>query len=153
VFYSGLVPSLIGAVHVAVQFPLYERLKILFSKPLFSTALDSPDLVASSTGASPSTFAIISSSVLSKIAASCSTYPHEVIRTRLQNQRGGTRAPGNKYTGILRTIQVVYREEGWRAFYAGMGVNMFRTLPSNAITLLTFELVSRRLKQWKDEEG
>lgn len=30
-FYKGLLPSLFGVAHVAVQFPLYEKLKSLYS--------------------------------------------------------------------------------------------------------------------------
>lgn len=31
-FYRGMFPSLIGVSHIALQFPLYEKLKVLYRK-------------------------------------------------------------------------------------------------------------------------
>lgn len=38
-FYKGLLPSLFGVIHVAVQFPLYEYLKSLYCECLPSLSL------------------------------------------------------------------------------------------------------------------
>ncbi|OZJ01978.1 hypothetical protein BZG36_04897 [Bifiguratus adelaidae] len=124
-FYKGLGPSLIGVSHVAVQFPLYEKLKVWLT----------PE------GQPANTAIILCSSSTSKMAASIATYPHEVIRTRLQNQ---TIKP-HKYQGILHGIKVIYEEEGFRAFYKGMGTNLLRTVPASALTILTYELLVREL--------
>ncbi|KAI3642431.1 hypothetical protein MP228_011986 [Amoeboaphelidium protococcarum] len=79
-FYRGLVPSLFGVAHVAVQFPLYERLKA----DKFADRLMYSDRVVSSMG-DPSQVQIFFSSTISKAIASMTTYPHEVLRTRLQS--------------------------------------------------------------------
>ena len=167
-FYSGLGPALLGLTHVAVQFPLYEQFKRIFVR----------NHIAS--GAVPGKagdvdfLGILAASVLSKICASSVTYPHEVLRTRLQTQfrpngkskltringsagSGGgfvsgdgvtsgvireslEAKPSPRYAGIIRTARTVYTEEGWRAFYAGMGTNMIRAVPASAMTLLTYEM-------------
>lgn len=88
---------------------------------------------------------ILLASALSKMAASLATYPHEVIRTRLQNQ---TRKP-YKYNGIIHAIKVMSKEEGVRGFYKGLSTNLVRTVPSSALTILTYELVVRKLDSWK----
>lgn len=94
---------------------------------------------------SKGTTAILMASSLSKMAASMATYPHEVIRTRLQNQ---TKKPF-KYHGILHAIKVILAEEGLRGFYKGLPTNLLRTVPSSAMTILTYELLVKRLDELK----
>jgi len=147
-FYRGLFTSLLGISHVAVQFPLYEQLKRWFqgksNQPLSSTS-------------------ILACSGISKMTASIATYPHEVLRTRLQTQRrlvnpefgrrGPTLPPSqlpgaelHGHGGIIRTFQMILKNEGWRGLYKGLSVNLFRTVPNSAVTLLTYELIMRRLR-------
>jgi len=171
-FYSGLTPALLGLTHVAVQFPAYEYLRRKFTgQGMGMTAEGDP---------SSHWVGVLSASVLSKVLASSATYPHEVIRTRLQTQqrsmpsasteytafRGGLEAtessgPGAiiqktkavipRYKGIVTTFKTILREEGWRAFYAGMGTNMMRAVPAATTTMITYELVIRRLNRARAE--
>ncbi|KFA61402.1 hypothetical protein S40285_03606 [Stachybotrys chlorohalonatus IBT 40285] len=160
-FYSGLTPALLGLSHVAVQFPTYEYLKTTFTGHSMGEALAS--------GEKENWFGVLSASVLSKILASSATYPHEVIRTRLQTQRrpvageqylqglGITGATPSetaklqtpKYRGVVMTFRTILHEEGWRAFYAGLGTNMMRAVPAATVTMLTYEYVMKQLNQAK----
>ncbi|KAJ2078737.1 hypothetical protein H4R24_004266 [Coemansia sp. RSA 988] len=125
-FYKGLGSSLLGSTHVAVQFPLYEFLKRWMH-------VDNEHQLESSR--------ILLASAASKMVASSVTYPHEVIRTRLQNQT----APPYKYKGIIHAVRLIYREEGATAFYRGLPTNLIRTVPASMMTLLTYELLIRLL--------
>ncbi|KZV98866.1 mitochondrial carrier [Exidia glandulosa HHB12029] len=134
-FYRGLAPSLLGISHVIVQFPLYEELKVWARG-------QSSEPLASST--------ILLCSAAAKMVASVATYPHEVVRTRLQIQKRPLVAPtsvpaGEMYRGVLQTAGTVIREEGLRGLYKGLSVNLFRTVPNSAVTMLTYELMMRQL--------
>lgn len=173
-FYSGLTPALLGLTHVAVQFPAYEYLRTKFTgSPMGGAPVSGHENKSDWVG-------ILSASILSKILASSATYPHEVIRTRLQTQRrpipgqeymqglggvtqetsaGATNAPPRKpvqahappkYQGIARTFRTILREEGWRAFYAGMGTNMMRAVPAATVTMLTYEYTMRQFNQARE---
>jgi solute carrier family 25 folate transporter 32 len=170
-FYSGLTPALLGLTHVAVQFPAYEYLKTKFTGQGMGQSVEGDD--------SSQVLGVLGASVLSKIMASSATYPHEVIRTRLQTQqrsmpsasseytafRGGLEDPNHsasnliaktkaaipRYKGIVTTFKTILREEGWRAFYAGMGTNMMRAVPAATTTIFTYEYVMKHLNHAKAE--
>ncbi|KAI7873681.1 mitochondrial carrier [Lichtheimia hyalospora FSU 10163] len=129
-YYKGLGSSLLGVTHVAVQFPLYEKLKSYLHADV----------------GSPGSLAILIASSLSKMSASMATYPHEVIRTRLQNQS----VKPFKYKGIFHAIKVIMAEESIRGFYKGLPTNLLRTVPSSAMTILTYEVLVRELNGLKD---
>jgi solute carrier family 25 folate transporter 32 len=64
-----------------------------------------------------------------------------------------------RYRGVIRTCTVILHEEGWRAFYNGMGTNMVRAVPAAVTTMVTFEslkMVHQKLKnegqRIRDEE-
>lgn len=167
-FYSGLAPALLGLTHVAIQFPLYEFFKMKFTGVEMGQATGRAEDVH--------WVGILGATILSKICATSATYPHEVLRTRLQTQqrslpsssheeisfRGGlhgvghhTRPPGTassdgmvnipRYRGVIKTCTTILHEEGWRAFYNGMGTNMVRAVPAAVTTMLTYE----SLRSWQ----
>ena len=91
------------------------------------------------------------------MCASLAIYPHEVVRTRLQTTRRllaaaiptqpagpdvGTsadvrRAQQLRGSGLVYTTKKILRKEGWRGLYKGLSVNLIRTVPNSAVTMLT----------------
>ncbi|KAJ3346589.1 hypothetical protein HDU91_006997 [Kappamyces sp. JEL0680] len=51
-----------------------------------------------------------------------------------------------KYRGIVQSAKVIFNEEGWKGFYKGFPINLVRTVPASALTILTFELVAEKLR-------
>lgn len=146
-FYSGLAPALFGLTHVAIQFPLYESLKFQFTGLEMGQETDST---------ASNNFGMFAATCLSKIAATTATYPHEVLRTRLQTQQRGTASSDGminkpRYQGVFAMIKNIVREEGWRAFYSGLGTNMIRAVPAAVTTMFTYEtLYTTIIKLQKD---
>ena len=85
------------------------------------------------------------------MTASIATYPHEVVRTRLQTLRlpiaedlssDGMIKAHTKRSIIYITRKIV-QKEGWSGLYKGLSVNLFRTVPNSAVTLLSCVIRSK----------
>lgn len=127
-FWRGLTASFLGLTHVAIQFPLYERLKVAAQKrrgirPGEETM---PELICISAAA--------------KMTSSLITYPHEVLRARMQDTRGPRLT-------LRAAILNITRNEGRTALWTGFRVNVFRVLPSCVATFVSYELLTRKFKK------
>ena len=82
------------------------------------------------------------------MTASIATYPHEVVRTRLQTQKrpladdmsSDGMVKRHSRRGTIYTAKKIVAKEGWPGLYKGLSVNLIRTVPNSAVTMLTYEL-------------
>ena len=101
-FYRGLLPSLFGVSHGAIQFMAYEQLKNRWalSRKGGKEGLTNLDYLYLS--------------AMSKIFAGSITYPYQVVRSRLQTYD----AP-KRYKGAWDVVRQVFQVEGFTGFYKG----------------------------------
>ena len=132
--YNGLGASMLGIAHPLIYFPLYEKSKIYFARVWDTDNPDPDDL---------STRFVAIGAVTSKAITSALTYPHEVLRARLQDFRkyevDHLQKGQSKSNTIREVVQRLWREKGLLSFYDGFLVNLMRISPSYAITFVLYE--------------
>lgn len=132
--YKGLIPGMIGVSHGALQFMAYEEMKNRYNK-----YKDRP------VNFKLSTVEYIGFAAISKIFAASTTYPYQVVRSRLQDQH-------RQYTGVIDVIKQTWSREGPRGFYKGIFPSLLRVTPACCITFLTYEKLIQ-LFEWYEREG
>ncbi|XP_059208591.1 mitochondrial basic amino acids transporter isoform X2 [Centropristis striata] len=85
---------------------------------------------------------------MSGIASWISTYPVDVIKSRLQADGvGGV----NQYSGIMDCVRQSLKKEGWRVFTRGLTSTLLRAFPVNATTFATVTLFLMYMRREEDE--
>jgi solute carrier family 25 folate transporter 32 len=128
IFWRGFSASLLGLSHVAIQFPTYEFFKAEArerSETNEESALD-----------------LLFASGISKMVATSLTYPHEVVRSRMMDQRGGQ----GQQRSLRQTFTRIVKNEGFGALYTGIHVSLVRVVPNCCITFMTYEMILRWTK-------
>lgn len=150
VFYKGLLPSYFGLCHVAIQFPLYENFKKLLKIDDISTSNNNLSVEKTTTAEKVTNFIkFIVASSFSKMIASGITYPHELVRTRLQLvSKSNQFLHESQMSGLIRVIKTVAKNEGFFGFYSGFIINLARTVPASAVTMVSFEYFREYLQRF-----
>ncbi len=89
-------------------------------------------------------------SVTAKLVASCVTYPHEVLRARLQDTRAAVSTGGSTPAEVPLSLRGVFlsivRREGVLSLWTGVHINFIRVIPATSAFFLSYEYISRYLQ-------
>lgn len=140
-FYHGLGVGMLAVSHGAVQFAVYDPARRVY----FARRRRQREAAGrEDDGLHISNEATVVLSTASKLAAGATTYPLQVLRSRLQHYDAEALF-GRGISGVVRKL---WREEGSRGFYRGMVPGVVRVLPATWVTFLVYENVKYYLPQW-----
>ncbi|KAK4111837.1 mitochondrial carrier [Canariomyces notabilis] len=128
--WKGNVPAeLLYVCYSAVQFTTYRSATLLLHSGLGEGAIPAPaeSFVAGAVAGA---------------AATAATYPLDLLRTRFAAQ-GNDRV----YTGLLRAVRQIAREEGFRGFFRGLAPGLAQIVPFMGVFFAVYETLRPALSQ------
>lgn len=136
--YKGIIPALFLTSHGAIQFSIYEAMKLNTARYYNYQNTPQPAWISIMMGG------------LSKIVASTVTYPYQLVKSRMQQRDfitiEGTNDLRPRYTSNIDCVRSVYRNDGFKGFFRGVGPNVLKVAPSSAITFLIYEETMKVLR-------
>lgn len=141
--WRGFLPGLFGVIQGSLQFAIYDEIKTrrLNAKKTLALSNNVPD------NGRLGQLEYIFLSATSKIMATVTLYPYQLVRSRLQvghrSEDGTTQNYKNARDVVIQTIK---KEGGIRSLYKGLVPNLLRVVPSTTITFVVYENVQHWLK-------
>ncbi|SCV02565.1 LAME_0H02828g1_1 [Lachancea meyersii CBS 8951] len=131
--YRGFWPTSIGVVpYVSLNFAVYEQLR---------------ELIPVSVDPTWASLCKLSIGAVSGGVAQTVTYPFDLLRRRFQVLAMSQNALGYRYTGILDALRTIGRTEGFKGYYKGLTANLFKVVPSTAVSWVVYEAVRDFMEQ------
>ena len=132
--YRGLNATTLGvAPYVAINFSLYEKLRDQmqkseydFSNPIWK----------------------LSAGAVASLVGGVLIYPLDLLRKRFQvaNMAGGEL--GFQYQSVLQALLYILKHEGFFGAYKGLTANLYKIVPSMAVSWLTYDPLNEKISQW-----
>ncbi|KAJ3436332.1 nicotinamide adenine dinucleotide transporter 1-related [Anaeramoeba flamelloides] len=155
--FSGIGSSILGLANIAIYFPLYEKIKQEIRKRKRAILKDLAKANPQISGFQEimyqnieeeeekkklKCYELFLASAIAKTIASGFSYPNEVVRAKLQNQKS---SKVHKNKNFFEMAKHIYENSGVSGFYTGFGANLLKVVPSNAISFTCYEFFSRYL--------
>ncbi|CCE90679.1 Mrx21p TDEL_0B05500 [Torulaspora delbrueckii] len=126
--YRGVWPTSLGVVpYVALNFAVYEQLKEWTPQN---------DL---------SNFYLLCMGAISGGVAQTITYPFDLLRRRFQVLAMGGNELGFHYSSVTDALVTIGKTEGLAGYYKGLTANLFKVVPSTAVSWLVYEVVTEAM--------
>ena len=126
-FYKGFAPTILGMIpYAGTAFLTYEHC-VRLSKRYFDGPL-------------PMQAHLINGGLSGAVAQTIS-YPLEIIRRRMQVYS----LVDLNYATIFKSMQTIYRENGWRGFYVSLSIGYIKVIPMSMISFLVYEKMKKYL--------
>ena len=139
--YKGFVPSLLLVSHGSIQLTAYEGLREAFGSGRERSARTGKREI------NPTEAGAIG--LASKFIAVSTTYPLQVIRSRMQQREDVPRAAdAPTYRRFARALAQTAQREGFLGLYKGFVPNVLRVLPNSAVTFAAYEGFIAVLNEW-----
>lgn len=131
--YRGVYPTSLGVVpYVAVNFAVYEQLKEFMP----TTDANLAHLYKLTMGA------------ISGGVAQTLVYPFDLLRRRFQVLAMGGNELGFQYKSVTDALVTIGKTEGLKGYYKGLTANLFKVIPSTAVSWVVYEICRDAMNAW-----